>query len=214
VRIAVLGTGTVGRTLADGLRGRGHRVTVGTRNPERADVAAWSAESGLPVRPFESVAEEAALVVNATAGAASLAVLERVGGHVDGRVLLDVANPLDTSHGFPPSLIPQPGGTSLAEQIQAAHPRSAVVKALNTVNASVMTEPGALPGLHHLPVCGDDEDAKDVVVGLLAELGWRRDQVLDLGGLVAARGMEAYLLFWVSVLGAVATPRFNVRIVR
>jgi 8-hydroxy-5-deazaflavin:NADPH oxidoreductase len=77
-----------------------------------------------------------------------------------------------------------------------------------------MTEPGALPGLHHLPVCGDDDDAKQVVVGLLAELGWRRDQVLDLGGLVAARGMEAYLLFWVSVLGAVGTPRFNMRIVR
>ena len=213
MRIAVLGTGTVGRTLADALHRRGHQVTVGTRDPERADVAAW-AESGLPVLPFESVAEEAALLVNATAGAASLAVLERVGGHVDGRVLLDVANPLDTSYGFPPSLIPQPGGTSLAEQIQAAHPRSAVVKALNTVNASVMTEPGALPGLHHLPVCGDDEDAKQVVVGLLAELGWRRDQVLDLGGLVAARGMEAYLLFWVSLLGSVGTPRFNVRIVR
>lgn len=214
MRIAVLGTGTVGRTLADALRRRGHQVTVGTRDPERADVAAWAAESGLPVLPFESVAEDAAIVVNATAGAASLAVLERVGGQVDGRVLLDVANPLDTSHGFPPSLIPQPGGTSLAEQIQAAHPRSAVVKALNTVNASVMTEPGVLTGLHHLPVCGDDEDAKDVVVGLLAELDWRRDQVLDLGGLVAARGMEAYLLFWVSVLGAVGTPRFNVRIVR
>jgi 8-hydroxy-5-deazaflavin:NADPH oxidoreductase len=214
MRIAVLGTGAVGKNLAHALSRRGHQVAVGTRDPERADVAAWAAESGLPVLAFDRVAEQASLVVNATAGGASLAVLERVGEHVDGRVLLDVSNPLDSSRGFPPALIPQPGGTSLAEQIQTAHPRAAVVKALNTVNAAVMTEPGALPGMHHLPVCGDDDEAKQVVVGLLGELGWGDDQILDLGGLVAARGMEAYLLFWVSVLGAVGTPRFNVRVVR
>lgn len=214
MHIAVLGTGTVGKSVAYALSRRGHQVVVGTRDPDRADVAAWAAESGVPVRPFESVATEAAVVVNATAGAASLTVLERVGGDVDGRVLLDVSNPLDFSRGFPPSLVLGPGGASLAEQIQAVHPRAAVVKALNTVAAEVMVEPAAVPGLHHLPVCSDDDDAKALVLGLLGELGWRPDQLLDLGPLSAARGMEAYVLFWVHVYRTIGTGRFNVRVVR
>ena len=88
------------------------------------------------------------------------------------------------------------------------------MKSLNTVNASVMVQPEAVPGEHHVFICGDDAIAKQTVRGLLAEFGWPAPSVLDLGGLAAARGMEMYLPLWLAMMGALGTPTFNIRIVR
>jgi len=89
-----------------------------------------------------------------------------------------------------------------------------VVKALNTVNASVMVDPAALGDDHVLPIAGDDDEAKDTVRVLLGDLGWRAEQVLDCGGLVAARGMEHYMPLWLTLMSALGTPAFNVAIRR
>ena len=87
------------------------------------------------------VAADADLVVNVTNGQASLAALGEVGSdHLAGKVLVDVANPLDFSQGFPPTLSVK-DTDSLAEQIQRAFPDARVVKSLNTVTASVMVDP-------------------------------------------------------------------------
>jgi predicted dinucleotide-binding enzyme len=87
-----------------------------------------------------------------------------------------------------------------------------VVKTLNTVNALVMTDPGRVPGEHHVFVCGDDEAAKAEVRALLESFGWPAGAIVDLGDLSAARGTEAYLLLWLRLWSAFGTGDLNVRV--
>ena len=128
-------------------------------------------------------------------------------------MLVDVSNPLDFSKGMPPTLSVC-NDESLAEQIQAAHPRARVVKALNTVNAAMMVDPGSLPEPTAIFVAGNDEGAKQEVGALLRAFGWPQESILDLGEIGAARGMEMYLPLWLGMMGALDTPAFNVRVVR
>jgi predicted dinucleotide-binding enzyme len=213
MRIAVIGTGTVGRTLAAGFARLGHDVVVGTRDP--AATAARAEWSGLavPLAPLVEAATGADLVVNATNGVASVAALQQVGAEaLRGRVLLDVANPLDFSQGFPPTLTVK-DTDSLAEQIQRALPGTRVVKSLNTVTAAVMLAPGDLPDADStMFLAGDDADARALVRELLVQAGWR--DVVEFDSLTAARGLEMWLPLWVRLMGTLGTPAFNVKIVR
>jgi 8-hydroxy-5-deazaflavin:NADPH oxidoreductase len=212
MRIAVLGTGMVGRTLAPALGRLGHDVVVGTRDPE-ATRARGGWDLGAPLAPFGEVADGADLVVNATSGQASLGALEAVGGAaLADKVLLDVANPLDFSAGFPPTLTVK-DTDSLAEQIQRVHPRARVVKSLNTVNCAVMVDPSRPgDGETTMFVAGDDPDARAVVVALLEQLGWH--DVIEFSDLSAARGMEMWLPLWARLMARLGTPDFNIRVVR
>ena len=143
MRIAVLGTGTVGRTVAPALAALGHEVVVGTRDPEATRGRdGWTPlPDGLALQPYATVGQDADLVVNATNGQGSLAAVGAVGREqLAGTVLLDLANPLDFGAGFPPTLSVK-DTDSLAEQIQRAVPEARVVKALNTVTAAVMVDP-------------------------------------------------------------------------
>lgn len=207
-----MGTGMVGRTLAPAFSDLGHDVVVGTRDPgTTAARDDWTLD--LPLRAYSDVAEGADLVVNATNGQASLAALDAVGSEaLAGRVLLDVANPLDASAGFPPTLTVK-DTDSLAEQIQRAFPAARVVKSLNTVNCNVMVEPGRVgDGQTTMFVAGDDAEARGVVVALLEALGWR--DVIEFEELTAARGMEMWLPMWVRLMGRLGTADFNLRVVR
>ncbi len=213
MRVAIIGSGIVGRTLAQALQRCGHDVVIGTRDPD--DTAARPEWQGhlIVLRPLETAAADADLVINATSGVASLSALGGVGsGHLAGKVLLDVSNPLDFSQGFPPTLTVK-DTDSLAEQIQRAFPDTRVVKALNTVAASVMVDPGAVgEGDSTMFAAGDDAEARQLVIGLLRELGWR--DVLELDGLHHARGLEMWLPLWVRLMGALGTVDFNLKIVR
>jgi predicted dinucleotide-binding enzyme len=213
MRIAVIGSGIVGRTLAQAFAGLGHDVAVGTRDP--ATTGKREEWSGVPVslQPLETVAAGADLVVNATSGEASLSALGRVGtDHLAGTIVVDVANPLDLSNGFPPTLSVK-DTDSLAEQIQRAFPQARVVKALNTVTASVMVDPASLgDGDTSIFVAGDDAEARAQVRELLESLGWR--DVVELDGLQNARGLEMWVTLWVRLMGAFGTDRFNLKLVR
>src|SRR5215210_4228953 len=216
MRIGVLGTGMVGQTLAGKLVELGHEVRMGSREAGNEKAVAWASEAGEGASEgsFADAAEFGELVINATAGGASLKALEAAGGeNLSGKVLVDVANPLDFSGGMPPSLTVC-NTDSLAEQIQRAFPEARVVKALNTVNASVMVEPDALGGSTNLFVCGNDDGAKAQVIEILETFGWLSGDILDLGDVSAARGPEMYLPLWVLMMGATGTPRFNVSIVK
>jgi predicted dinucleotide-binding enzyme len=217
MRIAVLGTGIAGRTLAGALAGRGHDVVVGTRDVDvtsaRPDVAEWqAAHPDVRLVPLGETAAHAEVVVNATSGDGSLAAVGAA-GDLAGKVVADVSNPLDFSAGFPPTLSVA-NTDSVGEQLQRAFPDARVVKTLNTMNAAVMVEPGLVPGEHHVFVAGEDAEAKTVVTGLLTDLGWPTSSVLDLGGIRAARSTEMYLPLWLSLMGAVGSPAFNIRVVR
>ncbi len=226
MKIAILGTGPVGQTLADALTNLGHEVSVGTRDPHatlaRTDpdtfgnppFQVWSqAHPHVALATYADAAQGAELVVNATNGSGSLEALKSAGAqHLAGKVLLDVANPLDFSAGMPPSLFIS-NSDSLGEQIQRAFPDVRVVKALNTMNAYLMVDPGQLAeGQHSVFVSGDDATAKGTVTSLLTSLGHR--DVIDLGDITTARGTEMYLPLWARLWSALGTPMFNIQIVR
>lgn len=211
MNITVIGSGAVGRRVAEGFATHGHTATLSSRSPE--EHADWSAETGVAVsRPEESL-EHADVVVNATPGAASVEALTGAGLGTKGDVVvLDLSNPLDFSTGAPRLFTGV--DESLAELIQAAFPAARVVKSLNTLNNAIMTDPGSLaePSLQF--VCGNDAGAKATVVSLLTGVGWQPDQIIDLGDLTAARETERYLMLWLRIMGALGTGTFNIRLVR
>ena len=213
MRIGVLGTGGVGQTLATKLVELGHEVTMGARSAGSEKAAGWAAAAGEGASEgsFADAAAHGELLFNCTAGAASLDALRAAGeGELSGKVLIDVANPLDFSQGMPPTLTVC-NDDSLGEQIQREFPDARVVKALNTISSMVMVDP--IEGTN-LFICGDDPSAKQEVVELLASFGWTADSIVDLGGIDAARGTEMYLALWIRLMGTQGTPQFNVAVVR
>jgi predicted dinucleotide-binding enzyme len=227
MNVAVLGTGGVGQTLAGKLAALGHDVMVGTRNvaatlarntPDAMGAppfATWHKQHPeVTLVTFAQAAQQGEMVINATSGAASLAALTAAGaGSLAGKVLMDVANPLDFSRGMPPSLTVA-NTDSLGEQIQRAFPEARVVKALNTMTAAVMVNPQMVAGGdHNVFICGDDAAAKSAVTALLRDgFGWR--EVLDVGGITSSRGLEMEVIFWVTLMGALGTPMFNFKVAR
>lgn len=215
MRIGLLGTGMVGNALGDKLVEVGHEVRMGARESGNERALHWAGKAGEAASQgsFAAAAEFGEIVVNATAGTASIAALEAAGADaLAGKVLLDVANPI--ASGTSPPQLEFCNDDSLGERIQARFPDARVVKALNTVNATVMTDPGSLGEPTTVFVCGNDDDAKATVADLLESFGWERVQILDLGGIDAARGTEMYLAFWLRTMFAVGNPMFNVRLVR
>jgi predicted dinucleotide-binding enzyme len=224
MKIGILGSGVVGQTLGAKLIERGEDVVLGTRSPDKlegkrgmgAALDDWLRSTGGKARiaSFADAAAHGEIVINATNGAGSLDALTLAGArNLDGKILIDVANPLDFSRGMPPSLTVC-NTDSLGEQIQRAFPNAKVVKTLNTTNAQVMVNPAQVGGGDHdLFVCGNDAAAKARVTELLKQwFGWRT--VIDLGDITTARGAEMLLPIWVRLMGALGTPFFNFKIVR
>lgn len=218
MRIAVLGTGMVGRALAARLAELGHDVTMGTRDPEQTrargdEASTWLADhASVALATFADAAAAGDLVIHAGNGQTALEVLVQAGAdNLAGKVLVDVANPLDFSAGFPPTLFVK-DTDSLGEQVQRAFPSARVVKTLNTLNADLMVHPGQLPEPTTVFLSGDDAAAKETVAGLLRSFG--HTDVLDLGDISTARGTEMYLPLWLRMMGAVGHATFNLRIVR
>lgn len=216
MHVAVLGTGIVGRTLATKLVALGHTVTMGSRAAGNDNAVEWASSAGGrgAEGSFADAAGAGELVINATAGTASLAAVTAAGAaNLDGKVLVDVSNPLDFSGGMPPVLNPC-NTDSVGEQLQRAFPSTRVVKTLNTVNADVMVDPRIVPGRHTMFLCGNDAGAKAEVGALLESFGWGADQLLDLGDITSARGMEMYVALWVRLWGATGTGHLNVEVRR
>ena len=226
MKIAVIGSGMVGRAQAGRTAQLGHEIAIGTRDPQatlaRTDGDAmgnppfnvWSTEHPeVALRTFADAASDAELVINATSGAGALEALRLAGPeHLAGKVLVDISNPLDFSAGFPPTLFVK-DDDSLGEQIQRAFPDAKVVKTLNTLGAELMVDPVSLAGGDHtIFLSGDDADAKVTVTELLQSFGWR--DIIDLGELGTARGTEMLLPIWLRLMSALGTRNFNFKIVR
>jgi predicted dinucleotide-binding enzyme len=226
VRFGILGTGVVGKTIAARLAGLGHEVMVGTREPAKTlsrtepdaygnpPFGTWQEEHPeVRLATFGEAAAHGEMVVNATAGAVSLEALEQAGeDNLNGKILIDIANPLDFSKGMPPTLLVS-NTDSLGEQIQRRFPETKVVKTLHTMNAYLMVDPAQLSATDHTVfVCGDDAEAKATVTELLRSFGWA--DIIDLGDITSARGTEMVLPIWVRLFGVLQKPIFNFKIVR
>ncbi|WEO98774.1 NAD(P)-binding domain-containing protein [Streptomyces sp. FXJ1.172] len=213
MRYGVLGTGEVGRTLAGRLVELGHEVTLGSRTRDNPVAAEWATAAAERARAgaFAQAAAAGEVVINAVGGPVALDALRAAGAeHLDGKVLVDVCNPLAFMAGE--ARLDPVESDSVGERIQRAFPHARVVKTLNTVNCRVMVDPGRVPGAHNVFVSGDDAEAKEQVTGMLGELGWPAQRVVDLGGIRSARAVEMYLPLWLTMFRNSGSPDFNIEV--
>jgi len=202
MRVGVLGTGEVGRRLAAGFRGRGHAVTIGSRDPDKPELRDWLAGEGegIEAGTFAETAAGGELLVLAVLGDAADDVIAAAGPqNFAGKVVIDAMNPLDFSGGFPPKLSIS-GEDSLGERVQRALPEAKVVKAFNTIGNPYFVEPSFSEGRPTMLIAGDDPDAKRTVTDLLADFGW--PDTVDIGGIEGSRELEAICIAWVKIGGA------------
>lgn len=233
MKIAILGTGAGGRAHAGKLLQLGHEVWIGTRDPE-ATLARTEPDlmgtppyrefldqhPGITLLSFGDAAARAELVINGISGDHALSALTAIGTRLAGKPLLDYAvpyvynppqeHPWPTPWGVMPALNPC-DSDSLAEQIQRALPETKVVKTFVTQEQETVVDPKAIgDGDHTMFLAGDHEDAKAIAAELLRAYGWT--EILDLGPLVTARGMEMYAHLH-SAIGLALGRRFGVKIV-
>jgi predicted dinucleotide-binding enzyme len=215
MKIAIFGTGMVGTTIGTKLVSLGHEVKMGSRTVDNAKATAWVEANGKTASQgtYADAAAFGALAFNCTAGTGSVAAIEAAGPkNLEGKILVDVSNPLDFSKGMPPSLSVC-NTDSTAEQLQRACPDAKVVKALNTMNCALMVDPSLIKGEHDVFLSGNDAGAKGQVTEILKGwFGWKN--VVDLGDLTAARGQEMFVVLWVRLYGALQSPSFNIHVVR
>jgi predicted dinucleotide-binding enzyme len=213
--IGILGTGIVGQTIGTRLVEQGHNVKMGSRQASNENARAWTKAAGKNASQgtYTEVAAFGEILFNCTAGRGSLSALEFARtSDLNNKILIDAANPLDFSRGFPPTLTVC-NTDSLGEQIQRAHPLLRVVKALNMMNVDVMVHPERVHGSNDAFICGNDRDAKGMVTMILMEwFGW--ETVIDLGDITNARGMEMAMPLWISLQKKLGTNIFNFKVVK
>ncbi len=216
MKIAVLGTGNVGDSIGSKLIELGHQVMMGSRtaNNEKATTFVAKHEGKASAGTFADACAFGEIIFNCTAGVGSIEALKLAGeNNINGKIIVDIANPLDFSKGMPPSLAVC-NTSSLGEEIQNTFPNAKVVKALNTMWCGLMVNPAMMNGGDHSTfVCGNDSQAKEEVKNILKSFGWTEKNILDLGDITKARGTEMYLPLWLSIYGATNNGAFNIKIV-
>jgi predicted dinucleotide-binding enzyme len=205
----------VGNTIGSKLISLGHNVMMGSRTAGNEKATAWAASQGISASngTYADAAAFGELIFNCTSGIGSMEAFKQAGAaNINGKVVIDISNPLDFSKGMPPSLSVC-NTDSLSEQLQREFPEAKIVKTLNTVNCNIMVNPAMLAGDHDMMLCGNDIDAKVTVKDILMNwFGWKT--VHDLGDLTGARGMEMWLPLWLRFMMTTGTANFNIRLVK
>ncbi len=199
MKIGILGSGDVGRSLGSGFAKKGYDVTIGTREPGKAELQKWlrANDGHASVATFADAAKRGDIVILATHGEATEEVLDQVGPEAfAGKLVIDATNPLVFRDGSPPGLFV--GTTdSLGERVQRKLPKAKVVKCFNSVNYSMMTNPKTPQGVPDMLIAGNDPAAKRQVAKILKEFGW--NDPIDVGGIEGARWLEAWVALWVRI---------------
>ncbi|OJU27182.1 MAG: NADP oxidoreductase [Sphingobacteriales bacterium 41-5] len=216
MKIAVFGTSNVGDTIGSKLFKVGHPVMMGSRTSDNKNAKAFVSKhkGNATAGTFAEAAAFGEIIFNCTAGVGSLNALQMAGEeNLNGKIIVDIANPLDFSNGMPPTLAIC-NTNSLGEEIQKAFPQTKVVKALNTMWCGLMVNPAMINGGDHSTfVSGNDAAAKEEVKTILKSFGWLDTNIIDLGNITKARGLEMYLPLWLSTFGATNNGAFNIKIV-
>jgi predicted dinucleotide-binding enzyme len=195
MKIGVLGSGDVGKTLANGFLKHGHDVMRGSREPDK--LADWKKEAGAKASTgtFADAAKLADVVVLAVKGTAAESALDLAGAaNLAGKVVIDATNPIANE---PPEngVIRYFTGPndSIMERLQKKFPQAKLVKAFNSVGSALMVNPdfgGTKPTMF---ICGDDSGAKEQVKAILDQFGWETE---DMGGVKSARAIEPLCMLW------------------
>jgi 8-hydroxy-5-deazaflavin:NADPH oxidoreductase len=193
-KVAVLGSGVVGETLADGFLKHGHQVMRASRDPKK--LADWKAKAGnnASTGTFAEGASFGDIIVLAVKGSAAAAALEQAGAGIEGKVVIDTTNPIADA-------APENGvlkyfttlDDSLLERLQKQFPKARLVKAFSSVGNAFMVNPdfgGTKPTMF---ICGNDSSAKEQVTGVLDKFGWETE---DMGAATAARAIEPLCILW------------------
>jgi 8-hydroxy-5-deazaflavin:NADPH oxidoreductase len=216
MKIAIFGTGMVGNAIATKLVRLGHQIMMGSRTANSDAGQQWLRSVGSKARigTFADAASFGEIVFDCTNGANSLTALRQAGAaHLRDKILIHVSNPLDFSKDMPPTLTVC-NTDSLGEQVQREFPDARVVKALNTVNCEIMVQPSLVPGDHNLFICGNDAEARHKVANWLCEwFGWKTSNIIDLGEITGARGMEMWMPIWLRLYRKIGHPHFNLRLI-
>jgi 8-hydroxy-5-deazaflavin:NADPH oxidoreductase len=196
MKAGILGSGVVGKVLAEGFLRHGHEVVFGTRNVSK--LSAWVADN--PSGKVGSLNEAAAfgdVIVLAVKGSAAADVLHAAGtANLAGKTVIDVTNPIDEAAGPPENGVLTfftDSNESLMERLKREFPEAHFVKAFNSVGNAVMVNPHFEGGKPTMFICGNDESAKAMVNEILDQFGW---EVADMGKASAARVIEMLCILW------------------
>lgn len=187
-KVAVLGSGGVGVTLAQGLQKHGYQVVIGTKTPDKK--TNWSGG----ITTYQDAAKGADIVMLAVKGSVAEEVVKTVSAHAAGKTVIDAVNPIADAR-------PQNGvlkffttlDESLMEKLQRAAPQANFVKAFNSVGQALMVNPKLKGGPPTMFICGNNEQAKKEVAAILTAFGWEAE---DMGTAEAARAIEPLCMLW------------------
>ncbi len=195
MKIGIIGSGIVGQTLAKAFTSEGHNVILGTRDPLKEEVVKFNKETSIATGTFEDVATFGEVIVLATKGSGAQEAIQLAGKYnFDNKIVLDTTNPIAD--------MPPTNGVlhyttsleeSLMEQLQQLLPEAKFVKAFSSVGNALMYKPKLKEGTPTMFICGNDEDAKQTVTGILASFGWDTE---DCGKAEAARAIEPLCMLW------------------
>jgi hypothetical protein len=194
MKVGILGSGDVGKTLASGFLKHGHEVTIGTRTSDK--LAEWEKKNPLgQIKNFDSTAKSAEVIVLAVKGTVARDALLSAGvANLAGKIVIDATNPIADA--------PPVNGVlkfftdlneSLMERLQREFSSVRFVKAFNSVGATCMVNPQFKDGTPSMFICGNDEQAKKSVAGILTQFGW---ETADMGKAEAARAIEPLCMLW------------------
>ena len=196
MKVGILGSGVVGRVLGAGFLKHGHQAMLGTRDPKKKEVADWVRDTpGSQAGTFEQTAQFGDILVIAALGRAVDEIIERAGpANFTGKTVIDATNPLADEPPVNGVLQYTTGpNESLGERIQGKLPAARVVKAFNSVGNALMINPHFSQGTPTMFYCGNDEEAKAQVAGIIRQFGW---EPYDCGSIVSSRALEPLCMLW------------------
>lgn len=194
MKVGILGSGDVAKSLGSGFLKHGHDVTMGTRSATK--LADWSKQNpNGNVSSFADAAKFGEVVVLAVKGtAASDALRAATAVNLAGKPVIDATNPIADA--------PPTNGVlkffttldeSLMERLQREFGNVRFVKAFNSIGSPFMVNPQFKGGVPTMFICGNDEAAKKIVTSILDQFGW---ETADMGKAEAARAIEPLCMLW------------------
>jgi 8-hydroxy-5-deazaflavin:NADPH oxidoreductase len=195
IKIGILGSGDVAKSLANGCLKHEYQVKMGTSNPSK--LSEWKSKAGTngSIGSFSDAASFGDIVILAVKGNAVLDVIGKIDPtSLSGKTVIDTSNPIADAP-------PQNGvikfftnfEESLMEKLQKAHPLVNFVKAFNSVGNAFMVNPNFPGGKPTMFICGNNDKAKEEVKVILTSFGWETE---DMGKAESARAIEPLCMLW------------------
>jgi len=194
MKVGIIGSGVVGKTLAKAFKNEGYEVMLGTRDPSNEDVVKFNTETKIDVGTFNEAGAFGALLVLCVKGSVAEEALRLAGEeNINDKLIIDTTNPIDNK---PPvngvlSYFTD-ANNSLMENLQNIFTKAKFVKCFNSVGNTLMYKP-KLASTPTMFICGNDNDAKKKITEILTAFGW---ETADMGKAEAARAIEPLCILW------------------